>query len=75
MAFEERLKRDPALKKFSNMMFHMWDGNHRHKAWMPFILQFHADDPAFHVSVRAILLNVTEQNNKELLHAMTHWNK
>lgn len=73
--FEERLKANPSLSKFSNKMFHVWDGNHRYKAWMPFIKEFHISDPKFHVPVRAILLNVTEENKHRLLHAMTDWNK
>lgn len=41
MAFEDRLKQLLSLAKFSNMLFYMWDGNHQHKAWIPFIEEFH----------------------------------
>ena len=45
--------------KFSNKKFYIWDGNHRHLAWMLVIEQFHYDNPDFHVAVRSTILNVT----------------
>ena len=73
--FEERLRRNPALKRFSNRMFFVWDENHRLKAWMPYITECHPEDLAFHVHVKAILLKVTNENHDVLLNAMTDWNK
>ena len=73
--FESRLKEDSRLEKFSNRFFYVWDGNHRHLAWMDIINSLHGDDPAFHVSVRSMIINVTPQNRNMLLHAMTDWNK
>lgn len=73
--FEKRLKKNPELKKFSNKMFHVWDGNHRLLAWYPLIEWNHKTDPAFHVPVKSIILNITDGNRKEILHAMTDWNK
>ena len=35
--FESVLNSSPYLKKFSNWMFYIWDGNHRLLAWYPFI--------------------------------------
>ena len=73
--FEHRLSRNPALSRFSNKMFFVWDGNHRLKAWMPYISECHPDDLAFHVHVKSILLKVTKENHDVLLNAMTDWNK
>ena len=69
--FESRLKKDSKLEKFSNRFFYVWDGNHRHLAWMDIINSLHGDDPAFHVSVRSVIINVTPQNRNMLLHVMT----
>ena len=73
--FESVLNTSPYLKKFSNRMFYVWDGNHRLLAWNPFIASNQRNNPAFHVPVKAIVLRVEESNRKELLHAMTDWNK
>ena len=73
--FEERLSRNPALSRFSRKMFFVWDGNHRLKAWMPYIAECHPTDVSFHVHVKAILLKVTNENHDVLLNAMTDWNK
>jgi hypothetical protein len=73
--FEDSLKLSPELMKFSNKKFYIWDGNHRHLAWMPVIEQFHYDNPDFHVAARSTILNVTSENNQQLLNAMTQWNK
>ena len=73
--FERVLNTSPYLKKFSNRMFYVWDGNHRLLAWYPFIASNQRNNPALHVPVKAIVLRVEENNRKELLHAMTDWNK
>lgn len=73
--FEEQCKANPDLNKFSNKMFFIWDGNHRFKAWMPLIEQFHKDEPEFHVAVKSIVMRVNNDNKRQLLNAMTHWNK
>ena len=73
--FESILNTSPYLKKFSNHMFYVWDGNHKLLAWYPFIASNQRNNPAFHVPVKAIVLRVEENNRKELLHAMTDWNK
>lgn len=56
-------------------MFHVWDGNHRLLAWFPLIEWNHKFDPLFHVPVKSIILCITDVNRKEILHAMTDWNK
>ena len=73
--FEEHLRTKPAMAKYSNRMFFVWDGNHRLKAWMPYIEECHREDPEFHVPVRAIVLKVTDENCDLVLNAMTDWNK
>ena len=73
--FESTLNNNRVLKKFSNMMFHVWDGNHRLLAWYPLIEWNHKSDLAFHVLVKSIILSITDVNCKEILHAMTDWNK
>ena len=74
-AFEERLRSNPNLQRFSNKMFYVWDGNHRLRAWYPLINEKHAMDPAFHVPVRCTLVKVTEENKLKLMSAMTDVNK
>lgn len=73
--FEGRLRGHPSLHKFSNHMFYVWDGNHRHIAWYDIINNIHKDDPEFHAPVKAVVLKVTPQNCNLVLHAMTDWNK
>ena len=73
--FESRLKNDPALGKFSNKYFYIWNGNHRHLAWMEIINLLHKNDASFYVRVRSVVINVTQENCNMLLHAMTNWNK
>ena len=73
--FESVLNSSPYLKKFSNRMFYVWNRNHRLLAWYIFITSNQRSNPAFHVPVKAIVLKVEENNKKELLHAMTEWNK
>ena len=73
--FEGILNTSPYLKKFSNRMFYVSDGNHRLLAWYPFIMSNQRNNPAFHVPGKAIVLRVEENNRKELPHAMTDWNK
>lgn len=73
--FERVLNSNPELARFSNRMFHVWDGNHRLLAWYPLIEWNHKYDPAFHVPVKSIMLSITDANRKEILHAMTDWNK
>ena len=73
--FEGILNTSPYLKKFSNPMFYVWDGNHRLLGWYPFIASNQRNNPTFHVPMKAIVLRVEENNRKELLHAMTDWNK
>ena len=69
--FKSVLNTSPYLRKFSNRMFYVWDGNHRLLAWYPFIASNQRNNLAFHVPVKAIVLRVEENNRKELLHAMT----
>ena len=73
--FEARLLSNPALEKYSNRYFYVWDGNHRHKAWSQMINTLHKDDASFRVHVRSVIINVTPANCNMLLHAMIDWNK
>ena len=75
LEFEARLAKNPALGKYSNRFFYVWDGNHRHIAWMDVISALHKDDAFFHVPVRSVFINVSSENCNMLLHAMTDWNK
>jgi hypothetical protein len=75
LEFEARLAKNPALEKYSNRFFYVWDGNHRHIAWMDVISALHKDDAIFHVPVRSVFINVSSENCNMLLHAMTDWNK
>ena len=60
--FESVLNSNPYLKKFSNRMFYVWDGNHRLLAWYLFIATNQKNNPAFHTPVKSIVLNVHEGN-------------
>lgn len=73
--FEARLRSDPRLEKYSDKFLYIWDGNHRHLAWMEAISTLHPNDPSFHLPVRSVMINATPQNCHSLLHAMTEWNK
>ena len=73
--FESIPNNSPYLKKFSNWMFYVWHGNHRLLAWYPFIATNQRNNPTFLVPLKSIVLKVKENNRKELLHAMTDWNK
>ena len=73
--FVSVLNSSPYLKKFSNKMFYVSNGNHRLLAWYPFITTNQKNNLAFHVLVKSIVLNVHEGNRKELVHAMTDWSK
>ena len=74
-AFEERLQENPGLRRFSNKMFYVWDGNHRLMAWYPLINERHPSDSEFHVPVRCTLVKVTDENKLKLLSAMRDVNK
>jgi hypothetical protein len=72
--FEVFLKGDPNLSKFSRHMFHVWDGNHRLQAWMPYITWVHPNDANWYICVDFILLDTT-RGLVELLMAMTDLNR
>lgn len=55
--FERLLQADEDLCIFSNLMFMVWDGNHRLQAWMPLIDEFHKGDITWHYSVDSIILD------------------
>ena len=55
--FERMLQADEDLCVFSNMMFMVWDGNHRLQAWMPLINEYHKGDISWHYAVDSIILD------------------
>jgi hypothetical protein len=55
--FEEYFKVDLDIQKLSNMMFFVWDGNHRLQAWLPYIDQMHKTKENSHVAVDSIILD------------------
>jgi hypothetical protein len=55
--FEEYLKADLDLQKLSNMMFFVWDGNHRLQAWLPYIDRMHKTKENWHVTIDSIILD------------------
>lgn len=75
MKFESFIQGRLELHALSNRYFFIWNGNHRHVAWMNVISTMHRYDGAFHTPVRAVLLQPTMQNRHILLNAMTEWNK
>lgn len=60
--FEDFLQADPDLQKFSDKMFHVWDGNHRLEAWYPYINAEKSHDPVWHFRVDCILLDLKGDN-------------
>lgn len=73
--FEEMMKTRPEYAAFSNKYFFVWDGNHRHYAWMEVISQTHPTDRVFHQPVRAVIIDPLMETRHILLNAMTDWNK
>lgn len=73
--FEEMMKTRPEYAAFSNKYFFVWDGNHRHYAWMELISQTHPTDWVFHQPVRAVIIDPLMETHHILLNAMTDWNK
>ena len=72
--FEAFLQVDPDLRFFSNKFFFVWDGNHRHQAWMEHILQTYSNDLDWHYRVRSIVLR-TKDSTTSIITAMHHINK
>jgi len=73
--FEEMLKTRPEFAVFSNKYFYIWDGNHRHFAWMEVISQTHPTNKVFHQPVRAVIIVPLMETRHILLNAMTDLNK
>ena len=71
--FEADLQKDEDLKDLRGKMFYVWDGNHRHTAWMRHINNHHADDPEWHLTVHCIILDPRDQVGN-LLNAMNDVN-
>jgi hypothetical protein len=40
-----------------NKIFLVWDGNHCLQAWLPYVNMVHWKDPAWHISMDAIVLD------------------
>ncbi len=72
--FEEYLKADLDLQKLFNMMFFVWDGNHRLQALLPYIDRMYKTKENWHVSVDSIILD-KKRGVVKLLVAMTNFNK
>ena len=73
--FEEMLKTRPEFAAFSNKYFFIWDGNHRHSAWMEVISQTHPTNRMFHQPIRAVIIVPLMETRHILLNAMTDLNK
>lgn len=69
-AFEARCVADPDWSKYSGKMFHVWDGNHRLKAWMEIINRDHDDDPDWHYDVECFVLDVPSGSTGPLVTAL-----
>ena len=54
--FEAILSKNEDLVFLRNMMFFVWDRNHRHVAWTNHISRLHRDDLSWHFSMDSILL-------------------
>lgn len=51
----------PKLRGFTNLMFFVCDGNHRHLAWMNHIERPHKNEATWHYSVDSIVLNTKDK--------------
>ena len=65
----------PEFAAFSNKLFFVWDGNHRHTAWCKVISELHPNEVSFHVPIRAVVIKPSIENRYILLNAMLDWNR
>ena len=72
-AFEAELREDDDYIQFQGKLFFVWEGNHRLAAWMRYINTFPSNDPDWHYSVHAIVLD-PRGHVGNLLHAMSDIN-
>ncbi|MCO5614467.1 hypothetical protein L7F22_068750 [Adiantum nelumboides] len=56
-------------------MLYTWDGNHRLRAWNAEIDRAHKDDPSYHCCVGASMVDVTEENEGEVLTVVAQLNR
>lgn len=61
-------------KQFSNMMFFVWDGNHRLLAWTNVINKIYEDDLSMHVCLDAWVLHL-KGNEIVMSHTMAKINR
>ena len=54
--FEHFLNSHPKLHVLLNKFFYIWNGNHRHDAWMEFITRNYESNYDWHYRVRSIVL-------------------
>jgi hypothetical protein len=55
--FNKYLRGIPEMQQYVNRMFFVCDGNHRRIAWMNHIERLHKNEPSWHYSVDAIILD------------------
>jgi hypothetical protein len=55
--FNKYLRGIPGMQDYVNMMFFVCDGNHRRLAWMNHIERLYKNEPSWHYSVDAIVLD------------------
>lgn len=60
--FENDLAQDPQFHQFKGKMFFAYNGNHRLNAWMQHIVDFHNDDPMWHMALDCIILDARGKN-------------
>ncbi len=58
--FEAFLDTKPTLSHLKGKIFHVWDGNHRLEAWLPYISQL--DDETWHVCPTTWVVNAKIRN-------------
>ncbi|MCO5580417.1 hypothetical protein L7F22_034283 [Adiantum nelumboides] len=56
-------------------VLYTWDGNHRLRAWNAEINRAHKDDPSYHCCVGASMVDVTEENEGEVLTVVARLNR
>ena len=72
--FEKKLRSKVEWKSLEGSMFFIWDGNHRHSAWIDYITRFHSSDLDWHYSVDSIILT-SKGRQGALLNAMSDINR
>lgn len=60
-SFNTYLESIPELRRLTNLMFFVCDGNHRRQAWLSHINRLHKNDASWHYCVDSIVLDTKDR--------------